>query len=86
MKLQNIISEIYQEDSEKTKKLELTSPAQQRSVSNIYQQVIIDEINEKLMNSVQQTDAPVVILLLREERQKSFGEMWRTANLDFYNT
>lgn len=53
-------------------------------MDQIYEQVIIDEINESLMKSVQQNDAPVVALLLRDERVPAFIKLWRETNLDFY--
>jgi hypothetical protein len=55
-------------------------------VDQIYDQVIIDEINESLMKSVQQNDAPVVAMLLRDERVPSFIKLWRETNLDYYQT
>ncbi len=53
---------------------------------DIYQEVFMDEVNQELLNSVLKTEGETVVLLLRQERLKSFSELWRNANLDFYNT
>lgn len=31
-------------------------------------------------------DGKTVVLLVRQERLKSFADLWKNANLDFYNT
>jgi hypothetical protein len=46
----------------------------------------MDEVNQELLNSVLKTEGETVVLLLRQERLKSFSDLWRNANLDFYNT
>jgi hypothetical protein len=35
---------------------------------------------------VQKAEGQVVVMLVRMERLKSFSKLWRSANLDFYNT
>jgi hypothetical protein len=53
---------------------------------DIYSEVFIDEVNQQLLNGVLKTEGETVVLLLRQERLKSFSELWRSANLDYYNT
>jgi hypothetical protein len=48
--------------------------------------VVIDEINEELLKSAQKCEGDVVVMLMRQERLKSFESMWRNANLDYYQT
>ena len=38
------------------------------------------------MKKVQQSDGKTVVMLLRQERLKSFQKMWMDANVDFYQT
>ena len=68
---------------------EITETAKRESVktqSDIYQEVFIDEINGQLLNSVLKTEGDTIVLLMRQERLKSFIDLWRNANLDYYNT
>jgi hypothetical protein len=55
-----------------------------KTPDTIYQEVVIDEINEELLKSAQKCEGDVVVMLMRQERIKSFEAMWRSANLDFY--
>ena len=57
-----------------------------KSEEDIYQEVFIDEVNEELLRNVQKCEGEVIVLLARQERLKSFANIWKTANLDFYNT
>jgi hypothetical protein len=57
-----------------------------KSPDTIYQEVVIDEINEELLKSAQKCEGDVVVMLVRQERLKSFEAMWRNANLDYYQT
>ena len=47
---------------------------------------MIDEINEELLKSAQKCEGSVVVLLLRQERLKSFEKLWKEVNLDYYQT
>jgi hypothetical protein len=53
---------------------------------DIYQEVFIDEINQELLNSTLKADGEVIVVLMRSDRLKSFADMWRDANLDYYAT
>lgn len=53
---------------------------------DIYDEVFIDEINQELLNSVMRQQGEVVVVLMRQERLKKFTDVWRAANLDYYNT
>ncbi|TNV80913.1 hypothetical protein FGO68_gene11472 [Halteria grandinella] len=57
-----------------------------KSADQIYEEVVIDEINEELLKSAQKCDGDVVVMLIRQERLKSFEKLWRQANLDYYQT
>jgi len=57
-----------------------------KSADTIYEEVIIDEINVELLKSAQKCDGDVVVMLIRQERLKSFEKLWRQANLDYYQT
>jgi hypothetical protein len=46
--------------------------------------VVIDEVNSKLLKSVQKADGEIIVLLLRQERLQSFAELWKKTNMDFY--
>lgn len=48
--------------------------------------MVVDEINEELLKSAQKCDGDVVVMLVRQERLKSFEKMWKQANLDYYQT
>lgn len=67
-------------------KISLSKQNHLKTVDNVYDQVIIDEVNEELMKSVQKQEAPVVVLLLRNERIPAFKVMWEKTNQDFYQT
>lgn len=43
-----------------------------KTPDQIYDEVVIDEINEELLKSAQKCDADVVVMLMRQERLKSF--------------
>lgn len=67
----------------------ITETAKRESVKtehDIYQEVFIDEVNQQLLNGVLKTEGDTVVLLLRQERLKSFMDVWRNTNMDFYNT
>ena len=64
----------------------MASKEAKRTQSDIYNEVVIDEVNQKLLKSVQKADGEVIVLLLRQERLKSFADLWRATNLDFYQT
>lgn len=53
---------------------------------DVYTEVFMDEVNQELLNSVFKAEGETIVLLLRQERLKSFSDLWRNANLDFYNT
>lgn len=57
-----------------------------RSHGDIFNEVIIDEINEQLHKSIQKAEGETIVLLLRQERLKSFERHWKTLNMDFYQT
>lgn len=48
--------------------------------------MVIDEINEELLKSAQKAEGKVIVMLMKQERLKSFKKMWTEANLDFYQT
>ena len=57
-----------------------------KSAEDIYQQIVIDEVNEELLKSAQKCEGDVIVMLVRQERLKGFSQMWRGANLDYYQT
>ena len=57
-----------------------------KTADQIYEEVVLDEINEELLKSAQKCDGDVVVMLLRRERLGSFAKLWRQANLDYYQT
>ena len=57
-----------------------------KTEDDIYEEVFIDEVNQELLKNVQKQDGQIVIVLCRQERLKKFSDVWRQANLDFYNT
>ncbi len=57
-----------------------------KTEDDIYEEVFIDEVNQELLKNVQKQDGSIVIVLCRQERLKKFSDVWRQANLDFYNT
>lgn len=58
----------------------------QKSEKDIYNEVFIDEINQELLNSVMKTQGDTVVLLVKKDRLLSFSDVWKDANLDYYNT
>jgi hypothetical protein len=92
-KLENILKEVYEEQEIDEKgrlksriktNISLSKQSHLKTVDNVYDQVIIDEVNEELMKSVQKQTAPVVVLLLRNERIPAFKTMWEKTNFDYY--
>lgn len=57
-----------------------------KSSHDVYTEVFIDEVNVELLNSVQKTEGELVVMLMRQERLKSFAEVWRQANLDYFDS
>lgn len=57
-----------------------------RTIDDIYNEVVFDEINDELMKAVQKAEGETVVMLLRQERVASFEKLWRQTNLDFYQT
>jgi hypothetical protein len=57
-----------------------------KSADTIYEEVVMDEINDELLKSAQKCDGDIVVMLLRQERLSSFSKLWKQANLDFYQT
>ena len=57
-----------------------------KTEDDIYDEVFIDEVNQELLKSVMGADGDIIVLLLRQERLKRFTDVWRQANLDYYNT
>ena len=55
-----------------------------RTPGDIYNEVIYDEINDELLKSLQKTEGEIVMVLIRQERLKSFEKLWINANMDFY--
>ena len=41
-------------------------------------------MNEELIKKVQKADAENIVVLLRQERLKSFEQLWINTNMDFY--
>ena len=39
-----------------------------------------------MLKNVLKQDGEIVVVLVRQERLKKFSEVWRQANLDYYNT
>ena len=57
-----------------------------KSENDIYEEVFIDEVNQQLLTKVLQQDGEIIVVLMRQERLKKFTDVWRQANLDYYNT
>ena len=38
------------------------------------------------MKAVQKSEGDTVVLLLRQERIKSFSDLWKSTNMDYYQT
>lgn len=47
-----------------------------KSDSDIYQEVFIDEVNGELMQSVEKAKGDAVVVLMRQERLRSFAKRW----------
>lgn len=65
---------------------DLASKESRRKLSDIYSEVVIDEVNDELMKKVQEADGPTIVMLVRQERVKSFEKLWKDTNVDFYQT
>lgn len=48
--------------------------------------MFIDEVNSELIQSVAKAQGDVVIVLLRQERLKSFVKLWHDQNMDYYSS
>lgn len=46
----------------------------------------MDEINQQLLTQVQKADGDTVMMLIRQERLKSFQNLWIQTNHDFYQS
>jgi len=55
-----------------------------KSVEEIYQQVVVDEINEVIYNNVENSKGDVCVLVLDNERLLTFSKLWRDMNPLFY--
>jgi len=89
--LKKAISKVKTDDSEESTglldQLKNTAKVQaERSLDDIYQEVVMDEVNDELMKSIQKAEGEIIVVLLRQERLKSFEKLWMDANMDFYQT
>ena len=57
-----------------------------KTEDDVYEEVFIDEVNQEILKNVMKQDGEVIVVLMRQERLKKFSDVWRQANLDFYNT
>ena len=57
-----------------------------KTEDDIYQEVFIDEVNQELLKNILKQEGEVIVVLMRQERLKKFSDVWRQANLDYYNT
>ena len=57
-----------------------------KSAEDVYEQIVLDEVNEELLKSAQKCEGEVIVMLMRQERLKGFSQMWQGANLDYYQT
>ena len=55
-------------------------------MKDIYEEVVFDEVNQEIIKNLQKAEGEVIVLLLRQERLKSFEKTWKLANMDFYQT
>lgn len=55
-----------------------------KSVEEIYQQVVVDEINEEIYNNVEKSKGDLCVLVLDNERLLSFSKLWKGMNPLFY--
>lgn len=53
-------------------------------LESIYKRVLIDEVNEQLVNSMQKKAGQVAVLLVNGERAESLEQMWRGVYTDYY--
>lgn len=75
------------DDQNILKSLESTAAKEaKRELGDIYTEVVVDEVNNELLKKVQAADGESVVLLLRQERLRSFEKLWMTAHMDFYQT
>ena len=58
----------------------------QKTEYDIYDEVFIDEINQELLKNISKCEGQLVVVLVRQERLKKFADLWKQANLDFYNS
>ena len=65
---------------------ELASKESKRTPVDVYNEVVFDEVNDELMKSVQKASGDTIIMLIRQERLRSFSKLWVAANPDFYQT
>ena len=65
---------------------EVTKREAQKTEYDLYQEVFIDEVNQELLKNVQKCEGEIIVLLVRQERLKMFAEVWKQANLDYYNS
>ena len=57
-----------------------------KSAEDLYEQIVLEEVNEELLKSAQKCEGEVVVMLVRQERLKGLTLMWRGAHLDYYQT
>ena len=70
-------------------KKEISEAAKKQSQlteDDVYEEVFIDEVNQELLKNVMTAEGDTVVLLVRQERLKKFTDVWRQANLEYYNT
>jgi len=51
---------------------ELASKESKRTPVDVYNEVVFDEVNDELMKSVQKASGETIVMLIRQERLKSF--------------
>ena len=52
---------------------ELASKESKRTPIDVYNEVVFDEVNDELMKSVQKASGDTIIMLIRQERLRSFS-------------
>ena len=52
---------------------ELASKESKRTPVDVYNEVVFDEVNDELMKSVQKASGDTIIMLIRQERLRSFS-------------
>lgn len=75
-----------QSDQVNKEVLEVAQREALKTENDVYEEVFIDEVNQEILKNVIKQDGEVIVVLMRQERLKKFAEVWRQANLDFYNT